>query len=74
MLKIKIKKGGMVRVKTSGTAKELFAATAIAINLVYNCIKKKNPEAATEYKLNLLGVLLDPNNPVWKGMEEIING
>ena len=28
--------------------------------------KKENPEAAKGYKLHLLGLLLDPDSPVWK--------
>ena len=67
MLKCNIKKGGMVRVKASGTAQDLMVETGTLIQEVYRNINQANPDAAKAYKLNLLGVLLDPESPVWKG-------
>lgn len=66
MLKCKIKREGTIRVKATGTAHDLMVETAAAIQEVYNGIKKKNPEAAAGYKSHLIGLLLDPNSPVWK--------
>ena len=70
MLKCKIKysgRGAGIRVKADGTAKELMAETAALISIVYQNINKRNPEASKEFKNNLLGTLLDPESPVWKG-------
>ena len=67
MLKCKIKRDGIVRVKVNGTAKELMIETAAAISEIYNGINKKSQIAASEYKMHLIGLLLDPNSPVWKG-------
>ena len=67
MLKCNIKRGGNVRVKASGTAQDLMVETAAAIKEAYNGIYKTNMVAASEYKMKLIGLLLDPNSPVWKG-------
>lgn len=70
MLKCKIKKTGRghgIRLKADGTAKELMAETAAVIAMVYQNINKENPEAAKGYKNTLIGVLLDPDSPVWTG-------
>ena len=66
MIKCKIKKGGTVRVKASGTAQDMMAETAALIQEVHRSINEQNPEAAKGYKLHLLGLLLDPKSPVWK--------
>lgn len=68
MLKCNIKKGkkGKVWVKASGTAEDLTAETGALIQTVFQSIKNENPEAADGYKLYLLGLLLDPESPVWK--------
>ena len=67
MLKCNIKKGGMVRVKATGTAEDLTAETGVVVQQIYRNIRQQNPEAAEGYKLHLLGLLLDPKSPVWKG-------
>ena len=67
MLKCNIKRGGNIRVKATGTAQDLMVETAAAIKEVYNGINKTSQEAAKEYKLRLIGLLLDPDSPVWKG-------
>ena len=66
MLKCNIKRGGNIRVKASGTAQDLMVETAAAIKEVHNGISKANQEAAKEYRLKLIGLLLDPDSPVWK--------
>lgn len=66
MLKCKIKRKGTIRVKATGTAQDLMVETAAAIHEVYAGIKKENREAADGYKNQLLGLLLDPNSPVWE--------
>lgn len=70
MLKCKIKysgRGAGIRVNAEGTAKELMVEIAALIGIVYQNINKRNPEASKEFKNNLLGTLLDPESPVWKG-------
>lgn len=66
MLKCNIKKGGMVRVKATGTADVLTVETGMVVQQIYRNIRQQNPEAAEGYKLTLLGLLLDPKSPVWK--------
>lgn len=66
MLKCKIKRKGLVFVKASGTAEDLMVETATLIQEVYKNINQQNPEAASGYKLALIGTLLDPESPVWK--------
>ena len=66
MLKCNIKKGGLVRVKASGTPRDLMQETGVLIQDVFRKICQQSPEAAKIYKVQLLGVLLDPKTPVWK--------
>ena len=66
MLKCNIKRGGNVRVKASGTAEDIMVETCALIQDVYQGIKRQNPEAAKGYKNHLIGMLLDPDSPVWK--------
>ena len=66
MIKCNIKKGRRIRVNASGTAEEITVETGMAIKMIYQAINKENPEAAEGYKLHLLGLLLDPESPVWK--------
>lgn len=67
MLKCNIKKGGTIRVKATGTAEDLTVETGMVIKQIYQSIRLQNPDAAEGYKLTLIGLLLDPNSPVWKG-------
>lgn len=67
MLKCNIKRGGTIRIKATGTAHDLMLETGTLIQDVYQNMNRQNPEAAKEYKLKLLGLLLDPKSPVWKG-------
>ena len=68
MIKCKIarKKKGRIKVKAYGTTKDLMVETAALINELFQNIHQQNPEEATVYKNHLLGLLLDPNSPVWK--------
>lgn len=67
MIKCNInRKKNKVWVKSDGTAEEMMSETAALIQLTYQGIREKNPEAANGYKLHLLGLLLDPESPVWK--------
>lgn len=66
MLKCNIKKGGMIRIKASGTAEDLVKETCVLIRDIYKNTHLQNPEAADGYKIHLLGLLLDPESPVWK--------
>lgn len=67
MLKCRLKRGSYIRVKASGTATDLASETATLIRDVFRNINHQNTEAAYEYRRTLIGVLLDPNSPVWKG-------
>lgn len=55
------------RVKAKGIPRNLLAETTVLISAVYEGISRTSPEAATQYKNTLIGVLLDPDSPVWKG-------
>ena len=66
MIKCHIKKGGIVRVKASGTAAELVPEVGMMIMEVFRAIHKKSPEAAKLFRNRLIGLLLDPKSPVWE--------
>lgn len=66
MLKCNIKHGGKVRVTAGGTAKDIMVETGVLIREIYRNINRQNPEAAQGYKKYLIGLLLDPDSPVWK--------
>ena len=66
MLKCNIKKGATIRVKANGTAHDLTLETGMLIKQIYRNIMQQNPAAAEGYKIHLLGLLLDPQSPVWK--------
>ena len=66
MLKCKIKKGGTIRVKATGTAKDIMAETCAMIQEIYRNINRQNPEAAKGYKNSLVVTLLRADSPVWK--------
>lgn len=66
MLKCKIKRDRIIRVKAKGTAQDLMVETAAVIHNIYTNIKKIDQNAADGYKNHLIGLLLDPNSPVWK--------
>lgn len=66
MLKCNIKTNGMVWVKASGTASDLVPEVGMVIMEIFRALHKKNPEAAKQFKNRLIGVLLDPETPVWK--------
>lgn len=70
MVKCKIKRGGKLRVKATGTAQDIMVETGALIRELYSGINRKNPEAAKGYKKYLIGLLLDPDSPVWKGAAE----
>lgn len=66
VLKCNIKTGGRVWVKASGTADNLVPEVGMVILEIYRAISKKNPEEAKKFKNRLIGLLLDPDSPVWK--------
>ena len=53
--------------KGKGTAHDLTVETASIIKALYRSFHVESPEAAEEYKLTIIGLLLDPDSPVWKG-------
>ena len=67
MLKCNInRKKNRVRIKGDGTAYDLMLETSCLIGDVYRNIKKSAPADAQGFKNALIGVLLDPDSPVWK--------
>lgn len=67
MLKCNIdQKKDKIQVETSGTAQNMMVETAVLIQQVFQGINAQNPEAAKGYKSHLLGLLLDPESPVWE--------
>lgn len=68
MLKCKVNRAKHeIRVKARGTSHELAVETSAMIETIYQQIHKANPVEANNYKSKLIGVLLDPDSPVWKG-------
>ena len=53
-------------VKVDGTPKTLLAELCVVICEIYRAIKRQYPEAAQEFKNNLILMLLDPRSPVWE--------
>ena len=69
MLKCKIdRKKGIVKIRTEKKtdARNVSVETLALIKTIYEGIKEKNPEAAKEYKLTIIGSIIDPKSPVWK--------
>lgn len=67
MLKCHIDKATKkVRVKAKGTPHDLMVETTCLIRDIHHHIHKEVPDAAKEYKMRLIGMLLDPESPVWK--------
>lgn len=65
MLKCKIKRGSRIRVESKGTCDDLVAETGVLVQEVYRGIKQANQEVAQQYRLSVIGLLLDPKSPVW---------
>ena len=55
-----------VRVKVNGTPRVLMVETVALIRDVHHHIHSQAPDAAQQFKNELLGMLLDPDSPVWK--------
>ena len=67
MIKCNInRKKNKIWAKVDGNTGESVVETTALIQLIYQGIHEKNPEAAKLYKNTLLGVLLDAKSPVWK--------
>lgn len=66
MLKCNVREGGSIYVKAKGPMDKLVTETAVVVQAVYRGIREKHPEVAKEFRNRLLGVLLDPESPVWK--------
>lgn len=66
MIKCKIKYGGKVTVSGKGTVREMTAETLLMIQQLYQQIKEANPDAAEQFKRNIIGATLAPDSPVWK--------
>lgn len=59
-------KKAKIWVRGNGTAEEMMVETSVLIQQLFQNIHRQNPEAARGYKNHLLGMLLDPESPVWK--------
>lgn len=55
-----------VQVKASGTTADCMVETAMAIQQIYRGLKSQNPEAADNYRRHIIGIIIDPDSPVWK--------
>ena len=67
MIKCKIsKKKKRSRIKANSTPSELVVETLALVQVLYDGLAKDDHEAAMEYKNTLIGVLLDPNSPIFK--------
>ena len=68
MLNCKVnKKTGLVKVKAGGKMDDLMPELLTVIGEVYRGIAKQNPEAAKVAKNTIIGTLIDPMSPVWRG-------
>ena len=67
MLKCKIDKTkDSIKVKAGGTLSALMNETMTLIKIIYENMKKQNPEVADEYKRTLQAAIIDPNSPLFK--------
>lgn len=67
MLKCNINKAKKkVWVKGNGTPHDLMVEAATLIKDIHHHIREKAPDAAQQFKNELLGMLLDPESTVWK--------
>lgn len=66
MLKCNVRESSTVYVQARGPMDKLVTETAVVVQAVYRGILAKHPEVAKEFRNRLLGVLLDPESPVWK--------
>lgn len=67
MIKCKINKTkGNGHLKTTGDIDTVLVETLTLIKQLYRGIVQQSPDAAKHFKNTIIGVLLDPNSPVWK--------
>lgn len=67
MLKCNInKEKKKVWVKANGTSRTLMLEVVCLIRDIYHHINAQAPDAAGQFRNDLLGMLLDPKSPVWK--------
>lgn len=67
MIKCKAnRKKSYLKLKAGGTLREITTESLAIIQSIHEEIAAKNPEAAKDYKNTLLGVLLDPDSPIFK--------
>ena len=67
MLKCNINKGkNKVWVKANGTPRIIMEESACLISDIYHNIQAQSPDAAKQFKNELLWLLLNPESPVWK--------
>lgn len=67
MLKCNIDKDkGKGYLKSKGDIDNVIVETLTLIKQLYRGIVQQSPDAAKHFKNTIIGVLLDPNSPVWK--------
>lgn len=67
MIKCRIdKEKDIVRIKTKGTGETINTELFFLIQQIYRGIRSQNESAAEFFRTTTIGVLLDPNSPVWK--------
>lgn len=67
MIKCRIDKAKKhVWVKAKGTPRDLMVEATCLIRDIFRHINELAPDAAQQFKNELLGMLLDPESPVWK--------
>ena len=66
MIKCTIKEQAWGQLKVKGTTHQIMLETAMLIELIHQQINNSSPEAAKEYRREILSILLAPDSPVWK--------
>lgn len=73
MIKCRVNKDTKRRswVKVNGTPNDLVTELCVVVGEIYRAIKRKHPDAAKEFKNNMIGMLLDPRSPVWEEEDHV---
>ena len=67
MIKCKIDRAkGPVQIKTKGDLRTITVEVLALFKEIHHGIQQQNPEAAREFKNNVIGAMLDPRSPLWK--------
>lgn len=66
LCRIDNKKRKLNFIHANGNNTDLVTEICTLISMCFMNIRKQNPEAAKEFKVRLIAVLLDPTSPVWE--------